>query len=290
MIHCIYCEKALEDDASFCSACGKRVILESKESGRSESQGGSGKMSLDAMLAKESESPSAELEWQIGDSYFSGTNGAVKDYGEAVRWLEKASSRKHPAAQYALACCYANGLGTEKSDEAAFSLFRVAEENGFAGASLNVAQCFAEGRGVQKNPFRAAVRYIRMILDGDAQAVSRLRALYDSGENLVSDISESYRDAHLIRKKETEKNMFSKVSDAFSQDILKRLLSVAFSARPLIKCLNQRQRLIRRTPLMCLRRTSYGTGLTLFRFPLPMPGFLLQITPKCWMYFMMRAG
>lgn len=226
MIHCIYCGKALEDDAAFCSACGKRVILESKESGRSESQGGSGKMSLDAMLAKESESPSAELEWQIGDSYFSGTNGAVKDYGEAVRWLEKASSRKHPAAQYALACCYANGLGTEKSDEAAFSLFRVAEENGFAGASLNVAQCFAEGRGVQKNPFRAAVRYIRMILDGDAQAVSRLRALYDSGENLVSDISESYREAHLIRKKETAKNTFSKISSAFSQDILKDNVAV----------------------------------------------------------------
>ena len=96
---CIYCGKALEDDAAFCSACGKRVILENKESGRSESQGGSGKMSLDAMLAEESESPSAELEWQIGDSYFSGSNGAAKDYGEAVRWLEKASSRKHHAAR-----------------------------------------------------------------------------------------------------------------------------------------------------------------------------------------------
>lgn len=228
MIHCIYCGKALEDDAAFCSACGKRVILENKESGRSASQGFSGAMSLDAMLAKESDSPSAELEWQIGDSYFSGSNGAVKDYGEAVRWLEKASSRKHPAAQYALACCYANGLGVEKSDEAAFSLFQKAEENGFAGARLNVAQYLEEGRGVTKNPFRAAVSYIRMILDGDTQTVSRLRALYDSGENLESDISESYRNAHLIRKKETEKNMFSKLSDAFSQDLLKDNIAVAF--------------------------------------------------------------
>lgn len=230
MIHCIYCGKALEDDAAFCSACGKRVILENKDAGRSESQGDSGKMSLDAMLSEESESPSAELEWQIGDSYFSGTNGAVKDYGEAVRWLEKASSRKHPAAQYDLACYYANGLGVEKSDEAAFSLFQKAEENGFAGASLNVAQCLEEGRGVQKNPFRAAVRYIRMILDGDAQAVSRLRALYDSGVSLVSDISESYREEHLIRKTITEKNTFSKISNAFSQDLLKDNIAVALGS------------------------------------------------------------
>ena len=105
MIHCIYCGKALEDDAAFCSACGKRVILENKESGQSASQGFSGAMALDAMLAKESESPAAEFEWQIGDSYFSGTNGASKDYSEAVRWLEKASSRNHPAACILLSLC-----------------------------------------------------------------------------------------------------------------------------------------------------------------------------------------
>lgn len=230
MIHCIYCGKSLEDDAAFCSACGKRVIRENKDAGQSASKGFSGAMALEAMLAKESESPSAELEWQIGDSYFSGTNGAAKDYGEAVRWLEKASSRKHPAAQYALACCYANGLGIEKSDETAFSLFQKAEANGFAGAGLNVAQCYEEGRGVQKNPFRAAVRYIRMIVDGDAQAVSRLRALYDSGVSLVSDISESYREAHLIRKTVTEKNTFSKISNAFSQDLLKDNIAVALGS------------------------------------------------------------
>ena len=230
MIHCIYCGKSLEDDAAFCSACGKRVIRENKDAGQSASHRFSGGMALEAMLAKESESPSAELEWQIGDSYFSGSNGAAKDYSEAVRWLEKASSRKHPAAQYALACCYANGLGTEKSDETAFSLFQKAEANGFAGAGLNVAQCYEEGRGVQKNPFRAAVRYIRMIVDGDSQAVSRLRALYDSGVSLVSDISESYREAHLIRNTVTEKNTFSKISNAFSQDLLKDNIAVALGS------------------------------------------------------------
>ncbi len=197
MIYCIYCGKALEDDAAFCSACGKRVSAEGKNA-HSEAGTVIAETTLAAMLAKEKEAPSAELAWQIGDSYFSGTNGAPKDYNEAVRWLEKASSQKHPAAQYALACCYANGIGTEKSDEAAFSLFRAAEANGFTGASLNVAQCFAEGRGVQKNPFRAAVRYIRMITDGDTQAIARLRALYDSGESLASDISAQKRNSHVI--------------------------------------------------------------------------------------------
>lgn len=35
-------------------------------------------MALDAMIAKESASLPIELEWQIGDRYFSGTNEAKK--------------------------------------------------------------------------------------------------------------------------------------------------------------------------------------------------------------------
>ena len=88
MIYCSYCGKELQYDAVFCSACGKRVILLDRNAIPSDDGEPAAGSELARLLDKESRSHSSRLQYQIGDSYFFGKNGAKKDCEKAVYWLE----------------------------------------------------------------------------------------------------------------------------------------------------------------------------------------------------------
>ncbi|MBQ7166435.1 MAG: SEL1-like repeat protein [Treponema sp.] len=199
MIYCTYCGKELEDTAAFCSACGKRIAMPGMQTDPTAESGNAvlADSELTRLLDKESRSHSSKLQYQIGDSYFSGTNGARKDYEKAVFWLEKSAEQGNDMAQYALACCYTNGLGVEKDEDKAFDLYSKAAEQGNVSACFSLAQCYEDGKGVNWDLFKAFSLYLKLLLEGESQAEKKIRDLYDKEENIPVSLPDDFKEAHV---------------------------------------------------------------------------------------------
>lgn len=196
MIYCSYCGNELQDDAVFCSACGKRVILLDRNAITSDDEEPAAGSELARLLDKESRSHSSRLQYQIGDSYFFGKNGAKKDCKKAVYWLEQSANKNYDLAQYALASCYANGLGVQKNEKMAFMLYSKAADHGNKAAMFCLAQCYEDGKGVQWDLFKAVTIYLKLQLEGEGQAEARIRDIFDKEENILSPLTSDFIDEH----------------------------------------------------------------------------------------------
>jgi|GEM_PF-5083049 len=196
MIYCSYCGKELQDGAAFCSACGKRVILLDRNAITSADEEPAAGSELARLLDKESRSHSSRLQYQIGDSYFFGKNGAKKDCEKAVYWLEQSANKNYDLAQYALASCYANGLGVQKNEKMAFMLYSKAADHGNKAAMFCLAQCYEDGKGVQWDLFKAVTIYLKLQLEGEGQAEARIRDIFDKEENILSPLTSDFIDEH----------------------------------------------------------------------------------------------
>jgi TPR repeat protein/signal transduction histidine kinase len=69
----------------------------------------------------------------------------------AVLWLKKAAEQHHSYANFWLALCYRDGIGTQQNDELMFNCFKKAAELGNASAYYGLALCYRDGRGCQQN-------------------------------------------------------------------------------------------------------------------------------------------
>ena len=77
--------------------------------------------------------------------------GVPEDDAEAVRWYRMAAEQGHAGAQYNLAVMYALGRGVPEDDAEAVRWYRMAAEQGYAGAQVNLGLMYAIGRGVLKD-------------------------------------------------------------------------------------------------------------------------------------------
>ena len=73
------------------------------------------------------------------------------DYAEAVRWFRLAVEQGHAGAQTGLGFMYELGWGVEVEDVAAATLYQLAAEQGFADAQFHLARRYADGRGVARD-------------------------------------------------------------------------------------------------------------------------------------------
>ena len=80
-----------------------------------------------------------------------GKNMQDADDDQAFSWFKKASENDSGEAQYWLAQCYHDGIGTQQNEEFAFDSFKKAAEQGFADAYYWLALCYHEGKGCQQN-------------------------------------------------------------------------------------------------------------------------------------------
>lgn len=71
--------------------------------------------------------------------------------GEAVKWKLKAAEKGLPDAQYSLAIHLETGLGTEKNEDAAFSWYQKAADQGHGGARWQLGLMYRDGRTVARN-------------------------------------------------------------------------------------------------------------------------------------------
>lgn len=77
---------------------------------------------------------------------------------EATNLLKRLADRGHPASQYFLADCYANGLGTTKNRQdfdRAFPLFILAAKHGHPDAAYRAGTCCENGWGCRRESAKA---------------------------------------------------------------------------------------------------------------------------------------
>ena len=84
---------------------------------------------------------------------------------EAISLLKKLSDRSFPDAQYFLADCYANGIGTVRGRQdfdRAFPLFVLAAKHGHPDACYRAGTCCEHGWGCRRESAKA-VQYYRSV-------------------------------------------------------------------------------------------------------------------------------
>lgn len=81
---------------------------------------------------------------------------------EATSLLNKLASRGYPDAQYFLADCYANGIGTTRGKQdfdKAFPLFQLAAKHGHPDACYRAGTCCEHGWGTRRESAKAIQYY-----------------------------------------------------------------------------------------------------------------------------------
>jgi len=79
----------------------------------------------------------------------------LKNYAEAVKWFRKAAEQNLALAQSNLARCYRNGEGVQKDEPEAIKWWSKAADQDEADAQANLGFCYAQGQGVPKDEVEA---------------------------------------------------------------------------------------------------------------------------------------
>lgn len=104
------------------------------------------------MLRQAIDAGSARAAYALATWYLHGKDDVVEqDYAEAVRLLRIAAEVHLPSALYDLAACYANGEGVDKDPRKAFELYLRAALHGDDDAVFKVGRAYYYGFGVAKN-------------------------------------------------------------------------------------------------------------------------------------------
>jgi TPR repeat protein len=104
---------------------------------------------------------------------------------EAVGLLKKIAERGHPDAQYFLADCYANGIGSPKGKQDfdhAYPLFVLAAKHGHADAAYRAGTCYEKGWGCRKDAGKALQFYRKAAAQSHPGAMYRLATAELNGE------------------------------------------------------------------------------------------------------------
>lgn len=135
---------------------------------------------------------------------------------ESVKWYIKAADQGHRAAQYELGYCYFNGIGIDKDIDkglewikkaanqgnkdakdwldysVAVNRFREAAEQADASAQYNLGECYAYGRGVDRNHIEAVKWFRKAAEQGHGAAQYKLGCCYLEGDGVEKDIDKGF--------------------------------------------------------------------------------------------------
>jgi TPR repeat protein len=144
----------------------------------------------DEDLLRRAKAGNAEAQTALGDTYWSGDE---EHYVEAVKWYRLAAEQGDAGAQLSLGVMYDNGEGVAKDDAEAVKWYRLAAEQGNASAQSNLGMMYDNGEGVAKNDAEAVKWYRKAAEQGHAMAQSTLGTRYMNGEG----IAENYVLGHM---------------------------------------------------------------------------------------------
>lgn len=104
---------------------------------------------------------------------------------EAIGLLKKIAERGHADAQYFLADCYANGIGTPKAKQdfdRAYPLFVLAAKHGHPDAAYRAGTCYEKGWGCRRDSGKALQFYRKAAAQSHPGAMYRLATAELNGE------------------------------------------------------------------------------------------------------------
>ena len=115
-------------------------------------------------------------EWNnLGLAYQYGKDGKPKNYSEAARYYRMAAEQGHAGAQNNLGFCYHNGWGVPKDMTQAAMWYKKSADQGNAWGQSNYGTCLEFGWGVKKNLSAAIDMYCRAAAQGHASAKKHLK-------------------------------------------------------------------------------------------------------------------
>ena len=129
----------------------------------------------------------AESQNSVGIYYRVGC-GCEQDYERAAEWYEKAADQGHAIAQGALGNLYYHGKGVEKDDVQAAEWYEAAASQGHAGAQNELGILFKYGRGVEQSHERA-VELFKQSTAKEGQ--HNLAVCYANGQGVEKDFNEA---------------------------------------------------------------------------------------------------
>lgn len=97
---------------------------------------------------------SAEAQYNLGTSYYVGV-GVPKNYGEAIKWLNKAADQGYARAESILGSMYYGGFGVPKDITTAIRWWRKAAEHHNPDAADQLGFAYLLGDGVPKDTIKA---------------------------------------------------------------------------------------------------------------------------------------
>ena len=106
------------------------------------------------------------MQQAVGIIYYYGGDSVKKDYGEAIKWLRKASERGAIAAQLILGNAYSTGLGVKRDLVQAAKWYLRAAEQGNATAQVELGNMYGDGKGGLKVNKIKATNLYRLAAEG----------------------------------------------------------------------------------------------------------------------------
>ena len=119
--------------------------------------------------------------------------GFTKDEAEAVKWYRLAADQGDAGAQFNLGVFYEHGTGVAKDEAEAVKWYRLAADQGNVEAQANLGGCYYQGIGVVQDQ-ADGVKWYRLAADqGDAEALTILRLCYTSTMNVAKGEAEAVK-------------------------------------------------------------------------------------------------
>ena len=91
-------------------------------------------------------------------------------YTEAFKCFEAASNDGNVKGMYQLALCYLNGEGVDKNEKKAFQLLTMASDLGDEDAQFQLAECYYQGKGTRMDLERAMDLYLKTAKHGNKES------------------------------------------------------------------------------------------------------------------------
>jgi len=135
---------------------------------------------------------SANVQQQLGLTYYYGRYGFKQNYSEALKWFQKAAEQGHAGAQYGLGIMYFGGRGVPKQYAKALKWLQNPAEQGHLTAQYLLGLIHFRGHnGVRQNYPEALKWFQKVAKQGHADAQYLLGRMYYKGYGIPKDYAKA---------------------------------------------------------------------------------------------------
>jgi len=143
-----------------------------------------------ALLKEKAEANDPEFQFQVGRCYRQGNSVEVNN-AEAMKWYKLAAEQGHAGAQFYLGHAFDIALGVEENVEEALKWYNLSAEQGHAYAQNNLAVSYEHGRGVVQNLSEALRLFTLSAEQHNWRAAFNLGQIYSSGKDVEQNLAKA---------------------------------------------------------------------------------------------------